>query len=330
MLIDHPRQASDAGFPTLRSIYAAQKAIRGLAIRTPLVPSSAFSRAGLDVRFKLETAQPIGAFKIRGAANAVANLTTEERRRGVVCASTGNHGRAVSLAASSASVAATVCMSALVPQNKIKAIRALGATVVISGISQDDAQSEAGRLTKEFGLVEIPPFDHPAVIAGQGTIALEILEDFPDVDTILVPLSGGGLISGVALAAKSADRNIRIIGVGTERCPAMRASLLAGLPVDVAENESLADSLGGGIGLANRYTFELTRRFVDETISVSELQIMQAMRALFAGEGWVCEGAGAVGVIPLMDPSLVSIGKRVAVVLSGRNIDMDAFARICA
>ncbi len=329
-MIDKTPQAAAVGFPTLRSVYAAQKAIRGLMVRTPLVPSPAFSRIGLDVRFKLEIIQPMGAFKIRGAANAIAKLTAEEARRGVVCASTGNHGRAVSLAASAAGVAATVCMSHLVPANKVSAIRDLGATVVISGMSQDDAQREADRLTDEGELVQIPPFDHPEVIAGQGTIALEILEDFPEVDTILVPLSGGGLISGIALAAKSADPSIRIIGIGTEKCPAMRASIAAGLPIKIAEDESLADSLGGGIGLDNRFTFELTRRFVDETISVSELQIAHAMRALFAREGWVCEGAGAVGVIPLMEPGLATMGSRIAVVLTGRNIDMDTFMRICA
>lgn len=315
--------------PTLQNVFQARDAIRGVATRTPLVIAGYPWRERCDIRFKLETVQPIGAFKIRGAANALSGLSADERTRGVVCASTGNHGRALAYAATRLGIGATVCMSELVPRNKVEAIRALGANVVITGNSQDDAQVEANRLTETEGYVQVPPFDHPDVIAGQGTIGLEIIEDFAAVDTIIVPLSGGGLISGIAMAAKSINPAICIVGVGIERCPAMQASLEAGRPIDVVENESLADSLGGGIGLSNRYTFEMTRRHVDEVIAVSEDQIARALKSLFMREGIVCEGAGAVGVIPFIE-DIASLGKNIAVVISGRNVDMETFRRICA
>jgi threonine dehydratase len=315
----------------LDAIQRARAAIHGVAIRTPLVPAPALSaRSGRDVRLKLETTQPVGAFKIRGAANALANLSDEERRRGVVCASTGNHGRALAAAARRLGANATVCMSRLVPENKLAAIRALGAEVRIVGDSQDDAQREVDRLVREERKVEIPPFDHPDVIAGQGTIGLELLEDFPDLDTVIVPLSGGGLIAGTAAAVKAAAPSIRVVGVSQERGAAMQASLAAGRPVEVVEEPTLADSLGGGIGLDNRWTFRMAQALVDEVVLVSEARIAAAMRALFVEEGWVAEGAGAIGVALLDEPHLARLGERVAIVISGRNVDMARFQAIVA
>ena len=306
----------------------ARAAIAGLALRTPLVPAPALSaRTGREVRLKLETAQPVGAFKIRGAANALANLDAGARARGVVCASTGNHGRAVAYAAARLGVPAIVCMSELVPQNKVEAIRALGAEVRIAGGSQDAAQAEADRLAAE-GRADIPPFDHPDVIAGQGTVGLELLEDFPDVDTIVVPLSGGGLIAGIAAAVKATAPNVRIVGVSMERGAAMKASIDAGRPVEVVEEPTLADSLGGGIGLQNRWTFGMVRALVDEIVLVSEDAIAAAMRALFLEEGWVAEGAGAIGVALLDEPHLARLGQKIAIIVSGKNIDMARFRRI--
>lgn len=317
---------SGVGAVTLQSIYEARRAIAGIAVRTPLVAAGSLS-PGRCVRFKLETMQPIGAFKIRGAANALARLTPETRRRGVVCASTGNHGRAVAYAAGRLDVSATICVSRLVPENKLAAIRALGAEIRIVGNSQDEAQFEVNRLTDSGG-VEIPPFDHPDVIAGQGTIGLELLEDFPEIDTAVVPLSGGGLIGGIALALKSASPSIRVIGVSMERGAAMKASLAAGKPVEIAEEGTLADSLGGGIGLANRFTFAMVRELVDEVVTVSESEIARAMRDLFLLEGLIAEGAGAIGVALLGEPHLSRLGQNVAVVISGRNVDMALFRRV--
>jgi threonine dehydratase len=312
----------------LADFEAAQAAIKGIACRTPLVEAPSLARDGRQVRLKLETAQPTGAFKLRGAANALARLSPEAAARGVICASTGNHGRALAYAASRLGIPVTVCMSGLVPANKVEAIRRLGATIVIVGRSQDEAQEEVTRLVGEKGLAEFPPFDHADIIAGQGTIGLEILEDAPDVDTVLVPLSGGGLIAGVAAAIKAVKPAVRIVGLSMERGAAMAASLAAGHPVDVVEEETLADSLGGGIGLGNRYTFGMVRELVDQVVLLSEAQIAAAMRTLFLSEGWVAEGAGAVGLAPFVEPGLVELGRDVAVVVSGRNVDMDVFRAV--
>ena len=312
----------------LAAIEAARSAIRDIACRTPLVEAPALAPAGRRVRLKLETAQPTGAFKIRGAANALARLSPAAAARGVVCASTGNHGRALAYAATRLGIRATICMSALVPANKVAAVRALGAEIRIVGRSQDDAQREVDRLVADAGMAEIPPFDHPDVIAGQGTIGLELLDDAPALDTVLVPLSGGGLIAGIAAAIKATAPQVRIVGLSMERGAAMAASLKAGRPVDVTEEPTLADSLGGGIGLDNRHTFAIVRELVDDIVLLSEAQIAGAMRALFFREGWVAEGAGAVGIAPLLEPGLVELGKNIAVVISGRNIDMDAFCAI--
>jgi threonine dehydratase len=312
----------------LPAIEAARTAIAGIACRTPLVLATAPGTDRLDLRLKLETVQPTGAFKIRGAANALARLDAAARKRGVICASTGNHGRALAYAARRHGVAATVCLSRLVPQNKCQSIQRLGATLRIAGDSQDDAQAECARLVAEEGYTEIPPFDHPDVIAGQGTIGLELLEDFPDLDTVIVPVSGGGLIAGIACAVKAASPGTRIVGVSMERGAAMQASLASGRPVEVTEEPSLADSLGGGIGLANRFTFALVRDLVDEIVLVPEAAIARAMRRLFLEEGLVTEGAGAIGVALLDEPHIARLGQRVAIVVSGRNVDMTQFRRV--
>jgi len=219
--------------------------------------------------------QPIGAFKLRGAMNAVAALP--EGTGGVTCCSTGNHGRGVAFAAAARGLRAVICMSSLVPQAKVAGIRALGAEVNICGISQDEALAESRRLVDAEGLVEISPFDDPYVIAGQGTIGLEMMEARPDLDTILVPLSGGGLAAGVAVAAKSVNPAVRVIGISMDRGAAMHLSLAAGHPVEVREVPSLADSLGGGIGMDNQLSFSLCRDYMDGTVLVSEAEIRDAM-----------------------------------------------------
>ena len=314
---------------TLGDIYRARRTIGPHVRRTPLVPSPSLSRlTGAEVHLKLETLQDTGSFKLRGATNAVRSLSDQERARGVVGVSTGNHGRGLAHAARQMGVTAVLCLSELVPQNKIEGIRALGAEARIIGKSQDEAQLEADRLVAEQGMVMIPPFDHPDVIAGQGTIGLELLEDLPDVDTVLVPLSGGGLIAGVALALKTAAPSVRVIGVSMDRGAAMVESLHAGRPVAVEEEESLADCLGGGIGLDNRLTFDMVRRLVDDTVLLSEAQIAQAMVHAFHQERLVVEGGGAVGIGALLAGEGGPLGERVAVVVSGRNVDMARFCQV--
>lgn len=319
-----------AGELTLGAIYRACHAIRPFVRRTPLVRSHALSTPDCAVHLKLELLQETGAFKLRGATNRILALGPTERERGVVAVSTGNHARAVGHAASVQGVPAVVCMSSLVPENKVSAVRATGAEVQIAGRNQDEAEEVAKALAAERGLTFVSPFDDPYVIAGQGTLGLELLEDLPALDTVLVPLSGGGLIGGIALALKSAARSIRVIGISMEHGPAMVESLRAGRPVPVEEEASLADSLGGGIGLDNRYTYALVRDLVDETVLVSEDEIAAAMAHCYWREQQIVEGGAAVGVAALLAGKIGEPAGTVAIVLSGRNVDMRRFTEIVA
>jgi threonine dehydratase len=320
-----------SGPPTLADIFHARARVAPWVRRTPLVRSDALSQAlGRSVHLKYETLQETGSFKLRGATNRMLALSATERGRGVVAVSTGNHARAVAHAAARLNVPAAVFMSTLVPPHKVEAVRALGAEVRIVGAGQDAAEEDARLLADEQGMVFVSPFEDPLVIAGQGTIGLELLEDLPDLDTVLVPLSGGGLIGGIALALKSADPAIRVIGVSMERGAAMYESLRAGRPVEVAEEPSLADSLGGGIGLDNRYTFALVRELVDEAILVSEDEIAAAMAHCYWHEQQIVEGGGAVGIAALLAGKVQGLGERIVAVLSGRNVDMRRFTEILA
>ncbi|RSC31144.1 hydroxyectoine utilization dehydratase EutB [Agrobacterium sp. FDAARGOS_525] len=306
---------------SLAAIEQAAARLAGQVERTPLVRSDNLSeRCGDPVHLKLETRQPIGAFKLRGAMNAIFSLDDEARKRGLVTASTGNHGRAVAYAAKKLGIPATICMSALVPANKVEAIRALGADIRIVGRSQDDAQEEVQRLTRSRGLTAIPPFDHSDVVAGQGTIGLEVVGDMPELATILVPLSGGGLAGGIAVAVKALKPRARVVGISMERGAAMHASVKAGRPVSVQEEETLADSLGGGIGLANRVTFALCQALLDDIVLVSEDEIAAGIRHAAHEEGLTVEGAGAVGFAAVLSGK-VNISGPTAIIVSGENID---------
>lgn len=314
---------------SLEDVQAARTALSGRVVRTPVIPAASLSDGDRrSVHLKLETLQPTGAFKLRGSTNKLLTLNETERKRGVVTMSTGNHGLGVAFAARSLGVCAVVCMSKLVPENKIEAIRAAGAEVRIVGDSQDEAETEAARLVEEEHMTFVHPFDDPAVLAGQGTIGLELLEDLPAVDSVVVPLSGGGLIGGIAFAIKSMAPAVHIIGVSMERGAAMIESLQAGHPVLVKEEQSLADSLGGGIGLDNRYTFPIVRDLVDELVLVSEDRIAEAMAHLYWRERLVSEGGAAVGVAVLLHDLARTLGRTVAVIISGQNVDMDAFTEI--
>ena len=309
-------------------ILAARQRIAGRVLKTPMRRSQALERlAGAPVWLKCEHHQTTGSFKLRGATNAVLSLSDEERSRGVVTFSTGNHGRALSHAAIAAGTRAVVCMSALVPQNKVEAIRALGADVRIVGRSQDEAERAAGELEKAEGMTRVSPMDDAAVIAGQGTLGIEVMENAPDLDVVLVPLSGGGLIAGVALAVKTLSPKTRVVGVGSKSCPAMAASLEAGHPVEVPEEPSLADSLGGGIGLGNRHTFEMAKRYVDECVLVGEDDIAAGIRFAYEAEGEMIEGAAAVGIAALLNGAVKSAGPT-AIILTGRNIAPDLHRRV--
>ncbi len=312
----------------LDEIRAAQARLAGHVAHTPLVASSSLSRlCGRPVHLKLETRQTTGSFKLRGATNALLALDAAARARGLVTASTGNHGRALAHAAREAGARAVVCMSALVPDNKVAAVRSLGAETRIVGRSQDDAQAEVVRLVREEGLTEIPPFDAPEVIAGQGTVGLEIIEGLPEVELVLVPLSGGGLAAGVATAVKGLRPDARVVGVSMARGAAMHASLAAGRPVEVEERETLADSLGGGIGADNHYTLRICAKLLDHAILLPEDEIAAGIRYAERVEHEMVEGAGAVGIAALLAGRVTARGP-IAVVVSGRNIDPALHRRI--
>ncbi|MEM8789247.1 MAG: hydroxyectoine utilization dehydratase EutB [Pseudomonadota bacterium] len=314
---------------SLADILSARHVIAGVADRTPMLPSAHLTdRFGHEMLLKLESLQPIGAFKLRGALNAVAGLPDDTK--GVTCCSTGNHGRAVAFAARRRGFHAVVCMSDLVPETKRDGIRRLGAGVRIVGKSQDDAMQEADRLSREEGFANISPFDDPRVVAGQGTIGLEMLEARPDIGTILIPLSGGGLAAGVALAARAIAPRVRLIGVSMDRGAAMAASVAAGRPVEVREVVSLADSLGGGIGLHNTMTFPMCRDLLDDIVLVTEPEIRDAMQVLFFEDRLVTEGACVVGIAALLAGRIALPGGPVATIITGRNVDMEVFARIVA
>ncbi|MDX0833914.1 hydroxyectoine utilization dehydratase EutB [Sinorhizobium medicae] len=314
---------------TIDDIEAAARRISGRVRTTPLVDSASLSeRIGVPVGLKLEHHQTTGSFKLRGATNAVLSLSPGDRALGAIAASTGNHGRALAHAAKAEGSVATICMSHLVPLNKVSEIRRLGAHVRIIGNSQDEAQVEVERLVAENGLVMVPPFDNAAVVAGQGTLGLEIVTQMPDVSTVLVPVSGGGLAAGVAAAVKARKPATRVIGLTMERGAAMQASIAAGGPVLVDEYPSLADSLGGGIGLDNRVTFRMCRELLDEIILLTEDEIAAGMRHAYAEEREIVEGAGAVGIAALLAGKIRDIDGPIAIILSGRNVDMDLHLRV--
>jgi threonine dehydratase len=315
---------------TLKDIYLARQRIAGLASRTPLVRSESLSRRwNCEAWLKLDCLQPTGAFKLRGAANALLGLEPEQRARGVVTMSTGNFGRALAYAGQHLGIPVKVCISRLVPDNKVEALRRSGAELVIHGEAQDEADVEARRLRDEQGLAYVSPFDDPLVISGQGTCGLEIMEEQPQTDLVFAGLSGGGLIAGLGLAVKSINPQAEVIGVSMNEGAAMLESLAAGHPLQVPEVASLADSLGGGIGLDNAWTFAMTQRYMDRGYKVDEAQIARAMLHFLREEKLLVEGAAAVGVAAVEQHRLDLSGRRVVFVVSGQNLSTATFAEAC-
>lgn len=308
---------------TLQSICEASQTIKGIARRTPIIEANGMKQLYL----KMELFQPIGAFKVRGAANKLRSLSPEQLTHGVCAFTSGNHGLAVAYVSHMLGIPATLCMADHVPANKQEAIRRAGGSVVLCGESQDVAEARCRSLVQQKGLTLIPPFDDGKIIAGQGTIGLEILEDLPDADAILVPVSGGGLLSGIAVAAKSINPDIKVIGVCMERSAAMYESLCAGHPVEIPEEFTLADALLGGIGLDNRYTFRLLQQYMDDLILLREEEIAEGMRFLAKAQHVIAEGAGAVGVAAVLAGKIPVRGKTVAVI-SGGNVGVDLIQKI--
>lgn len=311
---------------TIRHIWEARKRIKPVINKTPLIKSPILSEhTNSSVYFKLENLQEIGAFKVRGAANKILTLTPEQQKVGVTTFSTGNHGLAVAYVAKQLGIKAIICISKRVPKAKIDAINSLGAQLEIYGNSQDEAGERCHQLVQEQGLTMIKPFDDPRVIAGQGTIGLELLEALPEIDTAIIPLSGGGLFAGIALALKETDPSIRVIGVSMGRAAVMHESLQAGKPIELEEKDTLADSLLGGIGLDNQYTFPLVQKYIDDVILVPEESIAKGMAFMLEKHRMAIEGAPATGIGALLDGKVKQAGKHIVSIISGNNVNIPVF-----
>lgn len=309
----------------LQQIYITRKEISPYCLRTPLVRSPKLSEGLRSIVYlKLENLQEIGSFKVRGAANKILGLTPEQKIKGVITASTGNHGMAVSYVAKRVGIPAIICVSEAVPKNRIETIQRLGARAVVFGASQDDAFTKMKELQEQYGYISVHPFDDLEVIAGQATIGLELIEDLPTLEMVLVPLSGGGLISGIAHFLKTVNPSVKVIGISMEQSPVMYHSLKAGVPIQMEEKDTIADSLRGGIGLNNQYTFRFVNQLVDDVILVSEEEIAQGMAYLFSEHRLIVEGAGAVGVAALLSHKVKPFGNTITIV-SGRSIETSRF-----
>ena len=303
---------------TLEDIRQAAERVRPVARVTPLVDVS--SLAGRPLLLKCESLQPGGAFKIRGAYNMVAQLTPEQRQRGVVTYSSGNHGQAMALAARELGAPAVVVMPTTAPPIKIEGAKGFGAEVIFAGTTSTERRTRAEEEAAARGLTMVPPFDHEWIIAGQGTLGLEILEQAPDVATILVPVGGGGLLAGVAAAVKLSKPGVRVVGVEPSGAAAMKASLEAGEPVTLPKTESVADGLmpvrPGDL------TFAHAREYVDEVITVDDAEIIEAVMWLFTKAKIVAEPSGAATVAAALGGKVPSTGPVVAIV-SGGNISLE-------
>lgn len=310
---------------TLGMILEARERLKGVAQRTGLVQFKALSGEESHIYLKTEDLQNTGSFKVRGAYIKIASLSQEERACGVIASSAGNHAQGVALAARAFGVPATIVMPAGAPLSKVMATRELGANVVLHGAVYDDAYAEACRLQRETGATFIHPFDDPMVIAGQGTIGLEIMDDLPDVTTIVVPIGGGGLISGVAAAVKMLHPNVRIVGVQAAGAAGMKASLEAGHVQELPFAKTIADGIA--VKKPGELTFALCQQYVDEIVTVDDDEIAQAILFLMERGKMVAEGAGAAPVAAIIGHKFDTRGKVVAVI-SGGNIDVTMISRI--
>jgi threonine dehydratase len=311
---------------SIDDVRAAETRLKGLIAVTPCPYSETLSvLTGSRVFVKLENLQMTGSFKERGAANVLLSLGDPERRRGVVAASAGTHGLAVAFHAARLGISSVIVMPEWAPLTKVTAARRHGAEVILHGDNYDAAYARAREIEVERDLVFIHPFDDPRVIAGQGTIALELAEQVPDLDAVIVPVGGGGLIGGVAVALKALKPAVRVTGVQSEEMPGMRAALQAGERVTVPAAATIADGIA--VRRVGLHTLALARRFVDEVVTVSEEEIANAI-LLLEIEKTVVEGAGAVALAALVNKRVGLEGKTCVLLLGGGNIDVNLIARI--
>lgn len=319
-----------ADTPTLADVHAAAERLAGKVRRTPCEPSRTFSQlCGAPVWLKYENFQRTGSYKLRGALNHILTLPDEVRRRGVIAASAGNHAQGVAVAADLAGVPATVVMPRTAPLAKVSATRGYGARVILHGDVFDDAQQEARRLQAEEGFAYVPPFDDPAVIAGQGTVALEILADMPRLGTLVVPIGGGGLIAGVALTAKQLRPDVRVVGV---QASGANATYLAYHDRYTGPLQSVSTIADGLMTRApGQLTLPLIRRYVDDVVTVDDTAITQAVVLLVERAKTIAEPAGAAALAALLCGAVDLDGADTApicVIVSGGNVDLNLIDRI--
>jgi threonine dehydratase len=322
-----PLTADTTAPVSLDSLRAAARVLEGVAVRTPLLDLPDLgARLGVPVALKCELLQPIGAFKIRGAYNAIARVAAQGGARGVVTQSSGNHGQAVAFAARRFGLRAVVVMPASTPAVKVEGVRRHGGEVVLAGATRSAEQgARAEAIARDEGLAMIPPFNHPDVIAGQGTCGLEILEQRPDVRTILVPVSGGGLIAGISVAVAALAPDVQVVGVEPAGAAKLTAALAAGAPRTLDRTENMADGLlSRSVG---ELTFDILRRVVRQAVTVSEDEIAASVRWLHHHTDLRPEPSGAVAVAALLAGRVRLEGPTVAVV-SGGNVDPELYQRL--
>ena len=307
----------------IKEIYDAKERLKGHIKETPIVYAP---NLGEDVYLKVEVLQDTGSFKLRGAYNKIATLTDEEAEKGVVACSAGNHAQGVAKSATERGIRSIICMPFHAPLSKVQATKNYGAEVELVKDSFDDAAAYAAKLSKEEGLTFVAPFDDEKVIAGQGTIGLEILEKLPDTDIIVVPIGGGGLISGIAVAAKSINPNIKIIGVQTKISPSMYESIKEGKILTVKGGSTIADGIA--VKTPGKLTFDLVKEYVDDIVLVTEGEISSAILTLLEKNKIITEGAAASTVAALMYKKFSHKGKKVCCVLSGGNIDVTRVSKV--
>lgn len=313
----------------MQEIYAARKRIAGLVNRTPLEYSQPLSvLTGAEVYLKLEMMRETRAFKIRGAVNFLMAMTPEERRRGVVAASGGSHAQGVAFAANRLGVPATIVMTERAPQNLVEICRGYGAEVVVEGQVYNDALKRAEAISRETGRRQVHSYDDPYIIAGQGTVGLEIMEDLPDPDAVFVPVGGGGLLGGVGCAVKSLSPSTTVLGVEPEQAAGMTRALEAGAIVHLDDPRSLADKLVtkavGPLTLAG------AQRYADGMVLVSEMAVAEAIRTFLGRVNLLVEGAGAAALAALQARQSDWQGRKVVLILTGGNIDLSVLQRVLA
>ena len=312
---------------TLADVQAALGRIRPSIYLSPCTFSATFSQlTGNSIYLKLDNLQRTGAFKERGALNKLLTMSAQERDQGVIAASAGNHAQGLAYHAGRRGVKAQICMPLTTPLIKVSATKSYGAEVILVGANYDDACEEAIRRSQQQHLTFIHPFDDDAVIAGQGTLGLEMLQQHPGIEAVVVPIGGGGLIGGIACAIKETNPRVRIVGVQTSRLPSMKAAVAEGKPVTLPPAATVADGIA--VRRAGDRTLPLVQKYVDEIVTVDEEEIANAVLLLLEREKTMAEGAGAAAIAALINRKIEMAGKKIAVLIGGGNMDVTLLSRI--